>query len=53
MRKLLRRFISDERGGTAVEYAVIAMIVIVALAISGRAIGTKLSATFSNVSANL
>jgi len=53
MRKLLRKFFGDQSGSTAIEYAVIAVFIAVALVASGRLIGTKLSAAFSNISANL
>lgn len=47
--KQVRRFMADESGPTAVEYAVmLAMIVIVCMA-AIKAVGTKASTTFNNV----
>ena len=42
MRQLLTRFLDDESGATAIEYAIIA-----------GGIGTKLSSTFGSVSTSL
>jgi pilus assembly protein Flp/PilA len=50
---LLPRIIKDESGVTAIEYALIAaMIIVVAIAIIGS-VGTNLSSTFSQVAAAL
>jgi pilus assembly protein Flp/PilA len=51
--KKLNSFLRDEEGATATEYAVmLALIIVIALgAIS--ALGTKVSATFSDVTAKL
>jgi pilus assembly protein Flp/PilA len=49
----MSRLIKDESGVTAIEYSLIAaMIVVVAIAIIGS-VGTNLSNTFSTVAANL
>jgi pilus assembly protein Flp/PilA len=53
MKRLLCKFLADRNGSTATEYAVIAAFIAVAIAASGRIIGTKLSVVFSNISANL
>jgi pilus assembly protein Flp/PilA len=51
--RALLRLIEDRRGVTAIEYALIAaMIVVVAIAIIGS-VGTNLSTTFSSVAAAL
>jgi pilus assembly protein Flp/PilA len=53
LRVLLTRLIKDESGVTAIEYALIAaMIVVVSIAIIGS-VGTNLSTTFSKVAAAL
>jgi pilus assembly protein Flp/PilA len=52
-RQAVSRLIEDSRGVTAIEYALIAaMIVVVAIAIIGS-VGTNLSTTFSEVAAAL
>jgi pilus assembly protein Flp/PilA len=52
-RQAVSRLIEDSRGVTAIEYALIAaMIVVVAIAIIGS-VGTNLSTTFSTVAAAL
>ena len=49
----MKTFVADESGVTAIEYALIAaMIVVVAIAIIGS-VGTNLSTTFSKVAAAL
>jgi pilus assembly protein Flp/PilA len=53
LRRLFTNLIKDESGVTAIEYALIAaMIVVVAIAIIGS-VGTNLSTTFSKVAAAL
>jgi pilus assembly protein Flp/PilA len=53
LRTLFTKLIKDESGVTAIEYALIAaMIVVVAIAIIGS-VGTNLSTTFSKVAAAL
>ncbi|RUL86725.1 Flp family type IVb pilin [Tautonia sociabilis] len=49
----LRRFIKNEDGPTAVEYAVMVALIAVAIIVTVRALGTNLSTTFSNVSSAL
>ena len=52
-RQAVSRLIEDSRGVTAIEYALIAaMIIVVAIAIIGS-VGTNLSTTFSTVAAAL
>jgi pilus assembly protein Flp/PilA len=52
-RQAVSRLIEDSRGVTAIEYALIAaMIVVVAIAMIGS-VGTNLSTTFSTVAAAL
>jgi pilus assembly protein Flp/PilA len=49
----LRVLAKDERGVTALEYGLIAGLVAVAIVTSVTGLGTKLSATFANIAANL
>jgi pilus assembly protein Flp/PilA len=52
-RQAISRLIEDSRGVTAIEYALIAaMIIVVSIAIIGS-VGTNLSTTFSTVAAAL
>jgi pilus assembly protein Flp/PilA len=53
MRRLLARFVDDERGATAIEYCIIAagLSIVIVTAVNG--IGTMLSAKFSDVSSSL
>jgi pilus assembly protein Flp/PilA len=53
MRRLLARFVDDECGATAIEYAIIAggLSILIVTAVSG--IGSGLSTKFSDVSSSL
>jgi pilus assembly protein Flp/PilA len=53
MRIHIKPFLRDERGATAIEYGMIAALVSVLIIASVKAIGTKLSAAFSNIKSNL
>lgn len=48
-----RFFCNDESGATAIEYGLLASILGVGIITAVKALGTKLSGTFSNVSSNL
>jgi pilus assembly protein Flp/PilA len=50
---LIKTFFSDERGATAIEYALISALIAVALIIGLQNLGTRLSAEFSEVSSAL
>jgi len=50
---LIRRFFSETSGATAIEYAMIAALVSVAIVAGARAIGVSLSNGFVAVSNNL
>jgi pilus assembly protein Flp/PilA len=55
MYKLLatvRRFVADESGPTAVEYAVMLALIIVVCIAAVTTLGTNAASTFSNVSLN-
>ncbi len=53
MQKLLGRFAADESGATAIEYGLIAGLIAVVIIASITTLGTRLSAKFAAVSANL
>ncbi|MBU6499441.1 MAG: Flp family type IVb pilin [Rhodospirillales bacterium] len=48
-----RRFGKDRRGVTALEYGLIAGLIAVVIVTSVTALGTKLSAEFTNIAASL
>ncbi|MES2471563.1 pilus assembly protein [Rhizomicrobium sp. SCGC AG-212-E05] len=50
---LLRRFVKDESGATAIEYGLIAALIAVVIITGVTAVGTKLSTSFTNISTNL
>jgi len=49
MQKLLKAFVRDERGVSAMEYAILAGIVVVALVAVGSAFSTNMTDIFSNL----
>ncbi|CAL8475959.1 MULTISPECIES: Flp family type IVb pilin [Caballeronia] len=49
MQKLLKAFVRDERGVSAMEYAILAGIVVVALVAVGSAFSTNMTGIFSNL----
>ncbi|KXV10932.1 pilus assembly protein [Caballeronia megalochromosomata] len=49
MQKLLKAFVRDERGVSAMEYAILAGIVVVALVAVGSAFSTNMQDVFSNL----
>ena len=53
MRRLLTNFLADESGATAIEYALIASLIAVAIITALTTLGGKLSTTFGEVSGNL
>jgi pilus assembly protein Flp/PilA len=50
MRALVWRFLKDESGATAIEYGLIAALIAVAIIGGARTLGTRIGATFNNVS---
>jgi pilus assembly protein Flp/PilA len=50
MRRLLTKFVDDESGATAIEYALIAAGISIVIVASVNGIGTKLTTTFTSVS---
>ncbi len=53
MNTFFARYVKDESGATAIEYGLIAALISVAVIAGVKAIGTKLSSTFSNIGGNL
>ena len=53
MLQVLRRFVDDDRGATAIEYGLIAAGIAVASIVTVQALGTQLTTTFSSVSSSL
>ena len=53
MGNLFRRFINDQSGVTAIEYGLIAALIAVVIITAVTAVGTKLSGTFTAISAAL
>ena len=49
MSKFLKAFVRDERGVSAMEYAILAGIVVVALTLVGSSFSTNLQAVFNNL----
>jgi pilus assembly protein Flp/PilA len=50
---LVRRFLRDECGATAIEYGLIAAGIAVAIIADVNALGTNLNTTFSSISSQL
>jgi pilus assembly protein Flp/PilA len=48
--KTMRRFLRDERGATAIEYALIAVIISIVVVGGATTIGTSLKTSFQSVS---
>ena len=53
MIKFVKKFVANESGATAIEYALIASLIAVAIILSVTALGSKLQNTFNEVSSNL
>jgi pilus assembly protein Flp/PilA len=51
--QFIENFISDESGATAIEYALIASLIAVAIIATVTVLGTKIQNTFNEVSSNL
>jgi pilus assembly protein Flp/PilA len=50
---ILKSFLRDEGGATAIEYGLIAAGIAVAIIVAVNSLGSNLNAEFGNVSANL
>ncbi len=53
MKKLIKAFLNDESGATAIEYGLIAAGISVAIISVVKTVGTNLTATFTSVSSAL
>ena len=53
MIKSVKNFVANESGATAIEYALIASLIAVAIILSVTALGSKLQNTFNEVGSNL
>jgi pilus assembly protein Flp/PilA len=53
MSQLIVRFVKDQSGATAIEYALLAAGIAVAIIVSVNTLGTNLNTTFSSVSTQL
>ncbi|MGO8799867.1 MAG: Flp family type IVb pilin [Roseiarcus sp.] len=49
----IKKFVAAESGATAIEYALIASLIAVAIIVSITVLGTQLQNTFNEVSSNL
>lgn len=50
---IFSRFVKDERGATAIEYALIASLIAVAIITAVTTVGTKISTVFTEVGNSL
>jgi pilus assembly protein Flp/PilA len=50
---MMNRFLTDERGATAIEYALIAALIFLAIIAAIIPVGTALSAIFNNAATGL
>ncbi|WP_363348390.1 Flp family type IVb pilin [Methylocystis echinoides] len=48
-----KKFMADDSGATAIEYGLLSALLGVAIISASRTLGTKLSATFANITGNL
>ena len=53
MTTLIRRFLQDNKGATAIEYGLIAAGISVAIIVAVETLGTNLNTTFTSVSTSL
>jgi pilus assembly protein Flp/PilA len=53
MKLVISRFLADEQGATAIEYALIAAGIGIAIITAVNALGTAISGTFDNIKASL
>ena len=53
MKNLIANFAADESGATAIEYALLASLIAVAIITGATTLGTKISATFNTVASKL
>lgn len=53
MKTSFKRFLSDDRGATAIEYGLIAALIAVGISTAAGTIGTQLKATFNKIGTDL
>jgi pilus assembly protein Flp/PilA len=53
MLKIVRRFLRDDSAATSIEYALIAALIGIVIITGVKAVGTKLSTSYSNLATNL
>lgn len=53
MTTLIKKFLADETGATAIEYGLIASLISVAIIAAAKSVGSNVSSTFSKVAANM
>jgi pilus assembly protein Flp/PilA len=53
MRSLIKRFVADHSGATAIEYGLIAALIAVVIITAVTAVGTALSTTFNTISTSV
>jgi pilus assembly protein Flp/PilA len=53
MLKQIKSFVTDESGASAIEYALVAALIAIAIIVAARALGTQVSDTFSSVDSAL
>jgi len=53
MQNLIKRYLDDESGATAIEYGLIAALIAIALIGGARALGTQINTKFTEVSTAL
>jgi pilus assembly protein Flp/PilA len=53
MNSLVKRFVKDESGATAIEYGLIAAGISVAIIAAVKGLGTQLNSTFSTITSQL
>jgi len=51
MQNIMKRFVKDESGATAIEYGLIAALIAVGIIVSAQALGSQIAATFAQVTA--
>ncbi len=53
MLKLVKNFVRDESGATAIEYALVAALIAVVIIAGARLIGQRASTTFNNIASDI
>ena len=53
MTKLMKKFVADESGATAIEYGLIAALIAVVIIAGARQLGTTLNAKFVTISTSI